>query len=334
MKLLYLSCHSILEYDELRLFEELGIDYFSLGSYVVPTAPVDGIRPALTAHPENWLIGSPPPRDNIPQEFIDQFDVIMVMHVPEWIEQNWDKFKKKRVILRTIGQNTPSIEARLMKYVAEGLEIVRYSPREANLDPTAGCSKIIRFYKDEAEFGDWNGAGNEVITFAQDMKHRGEFCNYDAFCQIVKGFNAHVYGPKNENSYELNGGFLTYPDMRQKMRDGRVYVYTGTQPASYVLNLMEAMMTGIPIVAIGPKHATSLNRSNGINGDLYEVQDIIQNGVNGFISDDIGVLRERVQLLLDDHNLARRIGEMGRQKAIELFGKQVIKSKWAEYLKL
>ena len=334
MKLLYLSCHSILEYDECRLFEELGIDYFSLGSYVVPTAPVDGIRPALNSHPENWLIGSPPPRDNIPQEFIDQFDVIVVMHVPEWIEQNWEKFKHKRVIWRTIGQSSPRIEERMAKYKAEGLEIVRYSPREANLEPTAGCDKIIRFYKDEAEFGDWNGAGNEVITFAQDMKHRGEFCNYDAFVEIAKGFNGHVYGPKNENSGELNGGFLTYPDMRQKMRDGRVYIYTGTQPASYVLNLMEAMMTGIPVVAIGPIHANSLNNRNGINGDLYEVQDIIQNGVNGFISDDIEELRVRVQQLLNSQDLARRIGEMGRQKAIELFGKNVIKLKWKEFLNI
>lgn len=334
MKLLYFSCHSILEYDELRLFEDLGIQYFSLGSYVRPTAPVDPIRPALRSYPETWVRGNAPPRDNIPHEFIAQFDTVIIMHIPEWIEQNWDKFRGKRVIWRTIGQSTPAIEIRMAQYRARGLEIVRYSPREANLEPTAGCDKLIRFYKDEREFGHWVGAGNEVITFAQDMMHRGEFCNYDAFVEIAKGFNAHVYGPKNENSGELNGGFMSYGEMQQKLRDARVYIYTGTQPASYVLNLIEAMMTGIPVVALGPVHANSINKKNRIYADLYEVQDIIKNGVNGFISDDINELRGRVQMLLDDVKLARRIGEMGRQTAIELFGKEVIQNKWREFLKL
>lgn len=334
MKMLYFSCHSILEYDELKLFEELGIQYFSLGSYVRPTSPVDPIRPPLRSFPDTWVVGNAPPRDNIPQEFINQFDTIVIMHVPEWIEQNWHRFRGKRVIWRTIGQSTPAIETRMAQYRSQGLEIVRYSPREANLEPTAGCDKIIRFYKDEREFGHWIGAGNEVITFAQDMKHRGEFCNFDAFVEITKGFNAHVYGPKNENAGDLNGGFMQYSQMQQKLRDARVYVYTGTQPASYTLNLIEAMITGIPIVALGPKHANSLNKANRTYADLYEVPDIITNGVNGFISDDIGELRERVQFLLDDLRAARRIGEMGRQRAIELFGKEVVKSKWKEFLKV
>lgn len=330
--ILYLSCHSILEYDELKLFTELEVPYFSLGSYVIPTRPVDPIRPPIQYSPDPWLTEHAPPRDNMPTEFLSRFDTVIVMHVPEWIEQNWDKFRGKRVIWRTIGQSTPAIERRMWEYRKKGLQIVRYSPREANLEPNAGCDAIIRFYKDDREFGHWVGAGNEVITFAQDMKHRGEFCNFDAFVSITQGFNAKIYGPKNENAEHLNGGFLTYEDMRQKMRDGRVYVYTGTQPASYTLNLIEAMMTGIPIVAIGPKLANSLSARNYINADLYEVPDIIQNGVNGFWSDDIGELRERVSFLLNDVKAARRIGEMGRNKALELFGKDVVKLKWKNFL--
>jgi glycosyltransferase involved in cell wall biosynthesis len=162
------------------------------------------------------------------------------------------------------------------------------------------------------------------------MKHRGEFCNYQAFEEIAEGFNAHVYGPKNENAGALDGGFMTYGEMQQKLRDGRVYIYTGTQPASYVLNLIEAMMTGIPVIALGPKHGNSLNP----NSQLYEIPDIITTGVNGFVSDDIKEIRKWVQLLLNDLKLARRIGEMGRQRAIELFGREVIKLKWQEFLKV
>lgn len=311
----------------------MGLDWFSLGSYVNPTHPVDGIRPPIQYFPDRWLSENAPPRDNMPKEFLDRFDTVIVMHVPEWIEQNWEKFRGKRVIWRTIGQSTPAIERRMFQYRQQGLQIVRYSPREANLEPNAGCDALIRFYKDPKEFGQWVGAGNEVITFAQDMKHRGEFCNYDTFLAIAQGFNAKVYGPKNEGSGELNGGFLSYAGMQQKMRDARVYIYTGTQPASYTLNLMEAMMTGVPIVAIGPVLANSLNVKNGINADLYEVPDIIKNGVNGFWSNSVNELRSRVEFLLSDVKAARRIGEMGRQTAIELFGKDNVRLKWEEFIK-
>lgn len=334
MKLLYLSCHSILEYDELRIFEELGIDYFSLGSYVDPRSPVDPIRPALKHVPDDWAYHNTPDRDSIPKEFFDKFDVIVIMHKPEWIENNWENMKHKRVIWRTIGQSTPSIEQRLWKYRLAGLEVARYSLREANIPQNIGCDKLIRFYKDENEFKAWSGSTDEVITFAQDMMHRGEFCNYNAFTQIVQGFNAHVYGPKNEASGDLNGGFMTYDQMQQKMRDARVYIYTGTQPASYVLNFIESWMTGVPVIALGKTHAGSLSSTLGINADIYEVQDFIINATNGFISDNIDEIREWVKFLLDNKQAAKRIGETGRQAAIKLFGKEVVKLEWKKFLNI
>lgn len=330
MKLLYLSCHSILEYDELRLFEELDIDYFSLGSYLDPTNPVDPIRPALTHTVDPWLIGHAPDRNALTKEFLEYFDTIVVMHVPEWITNNWELIKNKRVIWRTIGQSTPAVEKKLLAYRNLGLNVVRYSPTEQQIEGNIGMDAMIRFYKDPNEFKGYLGSGNEVITFAQNMKHRAEFCNYETWEKIAEGFNARVYGPNNENSGERNGGFLTYEEMRQKYRDARVYIYTGTQPASYTLNFIEALMTGIPVVAIGPTYANSLN----IAGNTYEIPQIINNGVNGFWSDNVDELRKYIQALLNDIKLARRIGEMGRYTAIQLFGKEVIKSYWKKFLEL
>lgn len=330
MKLLYLSAHSILEYDELRIFEELDIDYFSLGSYVRPTAPADPIRPSLKHTPDETLYSVlPDNKEALRIDFIKKFDVIIIMHVPEWIEKNAEVFKKakKRVIWRTIGQSTPKTEERMFKY-KDLIEIVRYSPKEQNIKNYAGHDVIIRFYKDSNEFRGYTGVDKKVITFSQNMKHRAEFCNYDVFAEVVKDLPAKIFGPKNEDTGELDGGFLTYNDMRQKMRDSRVYFYTGTQPASYTLNFIEAMMTGMPIVALGSKYANSMN----IAGDTYEVEDIIINGVNGFISNDKSELRSYIETLLGNTKMCKRIGEMGRQTAIELFGKEQIKEQWKQYL--
>jgi glycosyltransferase involved in cell wall biosynthesis len=208
------------------------------------------------------------------------------------------------------------------------LVVVRYSPREINIKDNIGTDHIIRFYKDEREFDHWVGGGTEVITFAQDMKHRGEYLNVMAFQQLVDGFNARVYGPKNDQMGPLNGGFLSYEGMKQKMRDARVYVYTGTQPAAYTLGFIEALMTGIPVVAVGPKYGNSLN----IAGDTYEIPDIIHDGVNGYVSDDLEYLRQCIGELIKDKRTARRISAEGRKTALELFSKSFIKQQWGDLL--
>lgn len=329
MRILYLSCHAILEYDELRVFEDLGIDYFSVGSYVIPTNPADKIRPALTHRPPVEMYDqSIPPGEKLPRAFVEQFDTIIAMHVPEFIINNWDVIKDKRVIWRTIGQSTSKTEQKLAKYRSEGMQIVRYSPREIQIPNNIGTDTIIRFYKDPNEFKGWNGGGTEVITFAQNIKHRDEFLNYRAMTKILHNFNSKIYGKSNEELGEMNGGYLSYADMKQKMRDARVYVYSGTQPASYTLSFIEAMMTGTPMVCLGSAYCNSLD----IAGDLYEIPDIIENGVNGYVSDDIQYLRQMIEKLTTDKHHANDISRMGRKTAIELFDMKKITEQWRLFL--
>lgn len=334
MKLLYLSVHAILEYDECKLFEELGVDWFALGSYIIPRTPVDSIRPPINRAANADLLKIAPMRDAMPKSFVDQFDTVVVMHGDtaegNWIEQNWENMKHKRVIWRTIGQSNPRLETKMQQFRDQGMQIVRMSEREANIPNFAGADDVIHFYKDPEEFGGYTGKDKEAITFAQNMIQRGENCHFDLFEKITQGFNSHVYGPKNENAGALNGGFLTYEEMRQKMSDSRVYIYTGTQPSCYVLNFIEAWMTGIPIVAIGPEHGNSLN----LLPDIYQIPEFISTGVNGICSDSIEFLRQAVGKLMSDHDLAKQVGQQGREKAIALFGKEVIKSKWKKFLSI
>lgn len=330
MRLLYLSAHSILEYDELRLFEDLGIEYFSLGSYIDPRSPVDPIRPALKQERLEEAYSRAPERTSIPKEFFDLFDVIVIMHCPEWVTSNWENMKHKMVIWRSIGQSTASIERSLLPYFKQGLKLVRYSPKERVIADYAGETALIRFYKDENEFTGWTGETDEAITFCQNMKHRGEFCNVESFENLAAGINAKVYGPKNENSGTLNGGFLSYDGMRQKMREAGVYIYTGTQPACYTLNFIEALMTGIPMVAIGE----GLGNSLGGYGKTYEVAEILASNTCGVVSDDLLYLRWAIKEILEEKAIAREYSKRGREKAIELFGYEKIKREWKELLGL
>lgn len=331
MKILYLSCHSILEYDEVKLLTELGHDVFSMGSYINPNSPHDNKRPPIPGKYDDHLIsvGTRYSKDNLHAELIDPFDVIIVQHVPDWIHSNWAKIKHKKVIWRTIGQSTSIVEAGLLPYRNEGLKIIRYSPKEVNIDGNIGGDAIIRFYKDPEEYKDWNGNNNRVITLAQAMQKRGEFCNFKAFDDATRGFNRTVFGADNDDLGELWGGQLDYESLKKELRDNRVFFYTGTQPASYTLSFIEAMMTGIPIVAVGNEIGNSMFKNEM---DTYEVPDIIENGTFGYCADRWEDLRDYVNDLMQDHEKAKKISAAARERAIQLFGKETIKKQWEDFL--
>ena len=342
MRILYLSCHEILNYDEVKLLNELGHQVFSPGSYVCEDNKGDlNLRPGLVKYDEydalmeEWHRLGQPGKDNkecLTPEFIKKFDAVIIMHLPLWIHTNWEAFKKAGVpvVWRTIGQSVSHNEAELAKYRAQGLKIIRYSPMERLVPGFIGEDVLIRFYKDPEEFKGWNGNIPELITFGQHMERREPATNFKWFDFVTKPFPRKLFGPGSETlTYGM--GKVPYSDLVKNMQDYRAYFYTGTWPASYTLNFIEAMMTGIPMVCIGPKKGHPHGWFKG--HDLYEIPEIITNGVDGFWSDSEQDLRFYIQSLLQDHKLAQEISAKGRAKAIELFGKETIKQQWNDFLK-
>lgn len=341
MKILYLSCHSILEHDEVKLLHELGHEVFSPGAYVEPANPGDAsLRPGIDTLEydpdiieQYHKIGAAHPgkdsKDHLTKEFVDNFDCVIVMHMPSWIQKNWDAMKHKLVIWRTIGQSIGSTERQIAPYRKAGLKIIRYSPMENMIPDYIGGDTLIRFYKDPDEYGPWNGQTKQVITLAQSMQQRNQACNFDFFEETTRIFPRKLFGPGNENVAPWSQGKIPYDQLKQELRDSRVYFYTGTHPASYTLNFIEAFMTGIPITAIGTAYG---NASYFPGHFLYEIQNIIQNGENGFISDSQFELQGYIRALMNDDALAQKISNSGRATAIKLFGKETVKQQWQNYL--
>lgn len=331
MKILYLSCHSILEYDETKLLTELGHEVFSHGAYVNPQAPQDIKRPPTDAKYNEHMavLATRFSKDVLNEEMIEWADAIIVQHVPAWISNNWEKIRHKKVIWRSIGQSTSATEMILADYRYDGMKIVRYSPKEKNIQMNLGGDATIRFYKDPEEFKDWNGGVNRVITLGQAINKRGAFCNYPTFEEATRPFPRIVFGADNDDLGGLWGGQLSYDDLKKEFRDNQVFFYTGTQPASYTLSFIEAFMTGIPIVAVGNDIGNSLFKQEQ---NAYEIPEIIDNGFSGFVSDNIATLSDKVGQLLKDEVLRKRISAAGRARAIELFGKETIKKQWEDFL--
>lgn len=337
MKILYLSCHEILEYDELKLLSELGHECYSLGAYTHPGGEESRKRPPLPNLPYDphfIELSTRYSREEMHPEMLEGIDAVIIMHIPEWIEKNWgifEPFIKRggRLIWRSIGQSAPHQERKLQPYRDAGMEVVRYSPAEQSIEDNIGCDAMIRFGKDPNEYKDWNGAQLQVINFTQSMLQRAQFCGWEVTRAVIRPFKSKIYGPGNEELGKMTGGLLTYEEQKQVMRDNRAYFYHGTYPASYTLAFIEAWMTGIPVVAVGPAHG---NGKDFGKQRTYEIHELIANGVNGFWSDDVTELQGYIARLFDDHEFARQIGFMGRQRAIELFGIDEIKGRWKQFL--
>lgn len=343
--ILYLSAHSILEYDEIKLFSELGHNVISLGAYVEPGNVGDSsMRPALAGmdwshelrHAYHQMckdLNGQDSKDHLTAEFLQHFDVVVVMHIPRWISNNWHVFEPfiqrgGRVIWRTIGQSIENIEDKVRPYRHQGLQIVRYSPMERNIPGYIGEDALIRFYKDPDEYGPWVGDNNRVVTFAQSMQGRGPACNFELFEEVTRSFPRHLFGPGNEG-LPWSSGKVSYDQLKLEMRVNRVYFYTGTHPASYTLNFIEALMSGMPMVCIGPQHG---NASYFPGHTLYEIPHIIESGVNGFISDDRRELAAYVKMMLENHLHAKLISANARKTAVKLFGKDAVKQDWKAFL--
>jgi len=332
MKLLYLSCHEILEYDEIKLFLELGIDVFSYGAYLNPDNPGSGKREPLPLKQDPQLVelAKYSTKERLLPDLVEPFDVVYIMHNPQWVANNWELIKDKVVIWRTIGQSTRQVEEGLAPFRSAGLKVVRYSPREQTIPSFIGEDAMIRFYKDPDEFKGWNGNIGQVVSLCQSMAKRDHFCNFEFYKHIMSGFPWRIFGPENDWAGLNNGGFVSYDKLKEVLRQSRCYFYTGTFPASYTLNFIEAWMTGIPVVAIGPKRG---NASFFEGQDTYEIPDLIENGVNGFVSDDEDDLTSYILSMLSVKDYAREIGEAGRRSAIEYFGKKKIKKQWKQFFR-
>ena len=362
-RVLLLASHAVAEYDDLRMFTDMGLDCFAPGGYEVPSRSGEGIRPALPDAPHHPDLltainrvrgerGEPGPaidwgKAALPDEVIDWADVIICHHFPDrWIGGQWERIKHKRVIWRTCGQSNPDLERFMGQF--DGLQIVRYSPAERRhfegIGAFAGEDALIRFGKYPNDYGPWTGEWPGVINITQSMAQRGDACGYGFWQQTTAGLARWTsFGPPppwalpiGEDSEAIGGiGQVSYEDMLRWLRRARVYLYTGTRPASYTLGLIEAMLSGVPVISIGA-HAWG---DDWGGAELFEAQSP-QHGVEftpGILPwdqtfDDPAEARRALRTFLDFPDKAAVVSAAQRSRAIELFGIDTISAQWREFL--
>src|SRR5205085_7840951 len=133
------------------------------------------------------------------------------------------------------------------------------------------------------------------------MRKRPRIAGYDIFLQARGEVPLEVVGMQTE---EFGGlGDIPYRDLHRCVARYR-FLFSPMRYTSLPLAVIEAMTIGMPVVGL----ATT------------KVHTVIENGVTGYVSCDVGELVERMRSLLADPMEAPRLGANARAVARARFG--------------
>lgn len=168
---------------------------------------------------------------------------------------------------------------------------------------------VIKHGIDTTYWNGWTGGDGKVMTAVWNYPQRNKICGFDLYQEITKGLQTNPWG--DSPGFSKNADNVDH--LRELYRHASVYLNT-TLWSSCPFSLLEAMSVGCPIVTT----ATTA------------MPEFIQDGVNGFITNDPIVMRERLKQLIDDPELGKKIGDAGRKTIIEQFGQERFLNEWNE----
>lgn len=137
------------------------------------------------------------------------------------------------------------------------------------------------------------------IVVINNLPSRGRLLGLDLFLEVRKHIPLDLVGM---GTGELGIGEVLHPQLPEFISRYRFF-FNPIRYTSLGLAICEAMMLGLPVVGL----ATT------------ELSTVIDDGVSGFVHTDPSYLVEKMRMLLDDQELAEKIGQAGKNTAIKRF---------------
>jgi hypothetical protein len=137
-----------------------------------------------------------------------------------------------------------------------------------------------------------------ALAICNDLKNRNWCCGYDQWVELTRDIPNKLIG----DNPGLSKPAASVQELVNEYNKASVFVNSSLiSPVPTVV--MEAMSCGLPVVTL----------------ENCMLPEVVINGVNGFISNDINYLRDKIKLLLNDKNLRSEMGKNARQTIIEKF---------------
>ncbi len=144
---------------------------------------------------------------------------------------------------------------------------------------------------DPETYGGWTGEDATVLSVIHSWRERGwHYAMYTEAAESLPTLHVDHLDPSKP--------VYRYEDLQRAMRRSRVYLHDGEQ--EYTITLIEAMMTGMPLVSF----------------PLPGIERYVVHGHNGFVARTAAEVRDFCGMLLADEGLARAMGARSREMAL------------------
>ena len=148
---------------------------------------------------------------------------------------------------------------------------------------------------------------NHILSVVNDWVNRDWCCNFQGWQRITKGLPVFSVG----DTKGFSKASASTQELVEFYASSGIFINTSTV-SPVPTSLLEAMSCGCAVVTT----ATCM------------IPEIVKDGVNGFVSNDEGVLRNRCIQLLNNPTLAKELGENARKTIVDNFGMDKFVSNW------
>ena len=238
--------------------------------------------------------------------------------VREWPVRKILVFHNKLSTEIALGQHTVDLEA----YRSEVEDLIRTTPDVAVVFISDAKQRdwglegdVIPPGIDLADYGGYHGSDARVLRIGNFMRARDLMLGLSVQQRVVDGIPSTLLGL---NDGEDDSRFTrSWDDLRECLRSHRCYLNTTVDPYEdgYNLSMLEAMATGTPVVSLANPSSPLVD------------------GADGLVAREPEALRARVEALLADVDLARRLGAQGRLTVGRRFALSDFVRRWSRMLR-
>lgn len=264
------SAHGSLEYDQARMFVDLG--YKVTGKFDVGGTQ----RPKIQSVTDN-------------NSDIKDSDIIILHQVPDYTFVMNDHLNQgRKVILVAFGQGDVWQHKKVSEFCAsfKNSYVAAYSVKDFEMHKSLGCPenkiKLIRFSKYLSDYKPWKGDWPVCYVSCNSIQRRGAGCGWEMLEKIEKEVPIMLGGRETETT-NFGLGQLEYKALPNIYSHVQCHLSLGTVPAPMTLTLIDAFCSGTPVVAY--------NNGAGIDKENFGI--IIENSVEGIINSIRNILSHR-----------------------------------------
>lgn len=170
--------------------------------------------------------------------------------------------------------------------------------------------EVIRHGIPGDDYGGYHGSEARILRVSNNLVERGALLDYAAHQRLTRDLPLSLIGqnPKTPGAQPAS----SWDELKSAYQKHRVYLHTAKPGLEdgFNLGMLEAMLTGMPVLSTA--HPTSP----------------LVDGENGFISADMDYLRERMEAMLANRELALRLGRNARETVLQQFGAEPFRQQW------